>query len=56
MDNSVDAAVVSRQKFVEAWNKTMVDIWQERIQKLGIVNTGALYHSVIALDVFTTSR
>lgn len=56
MDNSVDAAVISRQKFVEAWNKTMVDIWQERIQKLGIVNTGALYHSAIALKVRADGR
>ena len=38
-------AIDARQKFVEAWNKTMIDIWAERIYKLKIVQTAHLYHS-----------
>lgn len=40
-----------RERYVERWNTTMVDIWKEKIQKLGIVDTGALYNSVIFLPV-----
>ena len=45
-----------RQKFVEAWNKTMIDIWQERIHKLGVVDTGALWRSPLALKVHADGR
>lgn len=37
----------TRRKFVEAWNKTMIDIWQEQIHLKGIEDTGKLYHSPI---------
>lgn len=40
-----------RERYVERWNVTMVDIWKEKIQKLGIVDTGALYNSVMYLPV-----
>lgn len=39
--------IETRKKYVEAWNKTMIDIWQEKIAKLGIVDTAALYGSPI---------
>ena len=45
-----------RQKFVEAWNKTMIDIWQERIHKLGVVDTGALWRSPLVLKVHADGR
>lgn len=38
-------AVDTRKKYVEAWNKTMVSIWKERIYKLGIRDTDDLYRS-----------
>lgn len=36
----------ARRKFVEAWNKTMIDIWQEKIFKYKIYDTGNLYRSI----------
>lgn len=48
--------IATRQKFVEAWNNTMIDIWQERICKLGVVDTGALWRSVLKLPVRADGR
>jgi hypothetical protein len=48
--------IATRQKFVEAWNNTMIDIWQERIYKLGVVDTGALWRSVLKLPVRADGR
>lgn len=48
--------IESRKKYVEAWNKTMIDIWQERINKLGIVDTGSLWRSPLALAVRADGR
>lgn len=44
-------AADARKKYVEAYNSTMVDIWVERIQKLGVVDTGALIRSVSELPI-----
>lgn len=49
-------AIASRQKFVEAWNKTMISIWAERIYKLKVIDTGALYRSPIQLPVRADGR
>lgn len=49
-------AVDARQKFVEAWNKTMVDIWAEQIYKLGVMDTGALWRSPLQLPVRADGR
>lgn len=38
--------IEARRKFVEAWNKTMIDIWQEKIFKYHIIRTNNLYRSV----------
>lgn len=32
-------------KYVDAWTKTQLDIWREKISRLGIVRSGALYNS-----------
>lgn len=56
MDRSATDAVDSRRKFVEAWNNTMLDIWQERIHKLGVFYTGALWRSPITLPVRADGR
>lgn len=45
-----------RRKFVEAWNNTMIDIWQEKIKLLGVYDTGALYRSQCALPVRADGR
>ena len=53
MDNS---AVESRKKYIEAWNKTMLDIWQERIYRLGVIHTGALWRSPLSMPVRADGR
>lgn len=45
-----------RRKFVEAWNKTMIDIWQEKIFKYKIYDTGNLYRSPMALAIRADGR
>ena len=42
-----DVAIEERRKFVEAWNKTMIDIWQERIYKLKVMDKKELYRSPV---------
>lgn len=49
-------SVGARQKFVGAWNKTMVDIWAEQIYKLGVMDTGALWRSPLQLPVRADGR
>lgn len=54
MDDSVDSRQQDadrRRKWVEAWNSTMIDIWQERIHKLKVEDTYRLYRSPQALDI-----
>ena len=53
MDNT---AVESRRKYIEAWNKTMLDIWQERIYRLGVIHTGALWRSPLSMPVRADGR
>lgn len=45
-----------RKKFVEAWNKTMLDIWQERIFKLKVMDSGSLWRSTLELPVRADGR
>lgn len=52
----MDQSIEVRRKFVEAWNKTMIDIWQERIRLLGVIDTWALYRSQCALPVRADGR
>ena len=37
-----------REKFVTAFNDTMLKIWQEQITLLGVIDTGHLLNSVKA--------
>lgn len=48
--------IEARKKFVEAWNKTMIDIWQERINALHVVDTGSLWRSPLHLPVRADGR
>lgn len=53
---SVTDPIEARKKFVEAWNKTMIDIWQEKIYKYHIIDTGSLYASPKALSIKADGR
>lgn len=47
---------VEREKFVLAFNDTMLRIWQEQITLLGVIDTGRLLKSVNALPVRADGR
>lgn len=49
--NSAEAALREREKYILSFNSTMVRIWKEKIALLGVVDTGALYRSVVALGM-----
>lgn len=51
-----EAALEARQKFVSAFNDTMVTIWQERITLLGVIDTSALLHSPIGVTMHADGR
>lgn len=40
-----------RRKYVAAFNATMIKIWLEQISLLGVVDTGALYRSTLAVGM-----
>ena len=45
-----------REKFVMAFNETMLRIWQEQITLLGVIDTGALLASPKSLPVRADGR
>lgn len=49
-------AVKQRERFVNAFNKTMIQIWQEQITKLGVIDTGRLLQSPISFPVSADGR
>ena len=49
-------ALQERQKFVTAFNDTMLRIWQEQITLLGVIDTGALLASPKALPLRADGR
>lgn len=49
--NDINKALLERQKYVRAFNDTMIKIWREQIALLGVVNTGALYRSTVAVSM-----
>lgn len=51
MSGSSDKALQERQKYVRAFNTTMLKIWREQIILLGAIDTGALYRSVVAVGM-----
>ena len=42
-------AITAREKYVAAFNNTMVKIWKEQIVLMGIVDTGALLNSPVGI-------
>jgi len=51
MNGTSDKALQERQKYVRAFNDTMIKIWREQIVLLGVVDTGALYRSTVAVSM-----
>lgn len=45
-----------REKYVQAWNDTLIKIWQEKITLLDIIDTGALLASPITLPIQADGR
>lgn len=50
------AAQEQREKYILAFNSTMIQIWQERITLLDVIDTGALLSSPISLPVRADGR
>ncbi len=48
---SEEQALTEREKYVLAFNQTMIEIWKERITLLGVIDTGALLQSPMHLPV-----
>jgi len=46
-------SLTERAKYVSAWNRTMITIWQEQITLLGVMDTKSLLHSPKAIPVRT---
>ena len=42
-------ALAERKRYVTAFNSTMIKIWREQINLLGVIDTGALYRSTVAV-------
>lgn len=40
-----------REKYVRAFNSTMIKLWKEKITLLGVIDTGVLYRSTIAIGM-----
>lgn len=51
-----DNALEQRRKYVQAFNATMIQIWKERIQLLGVIDTGQLLSSLNGLQVVENSE
>ena len=49
--NPIENNTEQRQRFVNAFNKTMIQIWQEQITKLNVIDTRRLLQSPISLPV-----
>ena len=55
-NNKQQQAQDEREKYVMAFNDTMLKIWQEQITLLGVIDTHSLLRSPIALPVRTDGR
>lgn len=49
VNTSVEASKAEREKFILAFNDTMVKIWKERITLLDVIDTGTLLNSVVGV-------
>ena len=44
-------AIEERQKYVTAFNDTMIKIWKEQITLLGVIDTGRLLRSPMSVGL-----
>ena len=51
MTNSESPALEERKRYVRAFNATMIKIWREQMALLGVIDTGALYRSTVAIGM-----
>lgn len=51
MQNTQSSPQAELEKYVRAFNATMIKIWREQISLLGVIDTGALYRSTIAVGM-----
>lgn len=51
-----EQAIAARQKYVTAFNSTMIKIWTEKIKALDVIDTGKLLNSVMALPIRADGR
>ena len=51
MSGTSDKAFQERQKSVQGFNSTVIKIWREQSALLGVVDTGALYRSTVAVSM-----
>ena len=49
IESKRELKLAEREKFVNAFNDTMVKIWKERITLLGAIRTGTLLNSVVGI-------
>lgn len=49
----MDKNIEERRKYVSAFNKTMINIWKEQITLLGVIDTGTLLNSTVAINLRT---
>lgn len=49
--NPNSQAFEERKRYVRAFNATMIKIWREQIALLGVIDTGALYRSTVAVSL-----
>lgn len=49
-------ALHERERYVKAFNDTMVKIWREKLTLLGVIDTGRLYNSVVGVSLDADSK
>lgn len=49
-------ALDERERYVRAFNDTMVRIWREKITLLGVLDSGRLYNSVVGVSLTADSK
>lgn len=48
--------IEERQKYVSAFNDTMIKIWKEQITLLGVIDSGALLRSPMSVGLSTDGK
>ncbi len=51
-----DEALKERERYVRAYNNTMVRIWKEKLSYLDVIDTGSLYNSVVGVSMNADSK